>query len=100
MIIENLKKLREKNELKQEFIARKLGITKSKYSRIESGETTLSLDKAIILADLYNVTMDELINRNEKILLTKDECEVLIEAANILIKLKDRTKKKDTVKMR
>lgn len=44
--------------------------------------------------------MDELINRNEKILLTKDECEVLIEAANILIKLKDRTKKKDTVKMR
>ena len=100
MIIENLKKLREKNELKQEFIARKLGITKSQYSRIESGETTLSLDKAIILADLYNVTMDELRNRNEKILLTKDECEVLIEAANILIKLKDRTKKKDTVKMR
>lgn len=100
MIIENLKKLREKNELKQEFIAKKLGITKSQYSRIENGETTLSLDKAIILADLYNITIDELINHNEKILLTKEECEILIEAASILIKLKDRTKKKETIKMR
>ncbi len=100
MIIENLKKFREKNELKQECIAKKLEITKSQYSRIENGETTLSLDKAIILADLYNITIDELINHNEKIILTKEECEILIEAASILIKLKDRTRKKEIIKMR
>ena len=100
MIIENLRKLREKNDLKQEYIAKILGITKSQYSRIENGETTLSLDKAILLADLYNITIDELINHNEKILLTKEECEILSKAANILIKLKDRTRKKDTVKIK
>ncbi len=100
MIIENLRRLREKNELKQEYIAKKLGVTKSQYSRIENGETTLSLEKALILADLYDISLDELLNRNEKILLTKDEYEILIEAANILIKLKDRIRKKDTVKMK
>ncbi len=100
MIIENLRRLREKNELKQEYIAKKLGVTKSQYSRIENGETTLSLEKALILADLYDISLDELLNRNEKILLTKDEYEILIEAASILIKLKDRIRKKDTVKMK
>lgn len=100
MIIENLRRLREKNELKQEYIAKKLGVTKSQYSRIENGETTLSLEKALILADLYDISLDELLNRNEKILLTKDEYGILIEAANILIKLKDRIRKKDAVKMK
>jgi len=50
--------------LSQNEVAAKLGCTDSAYCRYENGERELSINALIKLADLYNVSLDELVGRN------------------------------------
>lgn len=55
---QRLKDLREDRDLKQEDIARVLGIQQTQYSRYERGIQMMGIDKYITLAKFYNVSLD------------------------------------------
>ena len=63
---QRLRDLREDNDLKQEDIAKILGIQQTQYSRYERGLQMMGIDKYIILAKHYNVSLDFIVGlRNE-----------------------------------
>ena len=53
-----IKELREDNDLTQQQVADKIGITQRKYSYIETGTQQLTDEILVKLAKLYNVTTD------------------------------------------
>ncbi len=55
---EIIKELRNDNDLKQEFIAKKLGITKQQYSLYETGQRQFKVDHIMKLSILFNVSAD------------------------------------------
>ncbi|MFC4403284.1 helix-turn-helix transcriptional regulator [Gracilibacillus xinjiangensis] len=55
-----LRSLREENGLKSMFVAKKLGVTPSTYSEIETGKRLPQVKHLVILRNLYNITIDEL----------------------------------------
>ena len=50
--------LREENNLRQEDVAKSIGITQRKYSYIETGTQLLSEEIIIKLSDFYKVSSD------------------------------------------
>lgn len=61
-----IRKLREMCDFSQEFVANELNMSISGYSRIERDEVKITLDKLIIIGNILNITIDELLNFNEK----------------------------------
>ncbi len=55
---EIIKELRTDNDLKQEYVAQKLGITKQQYSLYETGQRKFKVDHIIALCNLFNVSAD------------------------------------------
>ena len=62
-LAENLKILRLKNKLSHQIVAEHLKITKAAYSKLEVGNSEPSLKILNKIADLYNVSLDELVGR-------------------------------------
>lgn len=58
MTVLRLKDLREDRDLKQEDVARVLGISRQYYSRYEQGQVELPIRHYVTLAKFYNVTID------------------------------------------
>lgn len=56
----NLRKLRKKNKLTQQQLAKKLNVSESLISRYESNEVQPPFDTLRALASILNVSMDEL----------------------------------------
>ena len=54
--------LRKINQLTQEDVADKVGISRQAVAKWESGETVPDLDKCRLLAELFGVTLDDLAN--------------------------------------
>lgn len=61
MLKENLIMLRKLNNLSQEEVAEKIGISRQAYAKWENGNTTPDVEKCMLLAELYNTTIDSLI---------------------------------------
>ena len=61
-----IRDLREDNDLKQSEVAEKLHMQREVYRRYETGEREIPLNIAIMLADIYNVTLDYLAGRKDK----------------------------------
>lgn len=61
MTIERLKEIRKDKDIKQETIAHILKTSQVQYSRYESGLRLIPVDKLIILAKYYNVSLDYLL---------------------------------------
>lgn len=61
-----LKKLRVKNGFSQSFVAEKMGISRSSYISVEQGKRQLSLNEANALAELYRITLSDLVSNNKK----------------------------------
>lgn len=55
---QRIRDLREDRDLKQEDIAKILGIAQTQYSRYELGKNMMTIDKYIKLALFYNVSLD------------------------------------------
>ncbi len=55
---QRLKDIREDNDLSQTQIAQVLGIQQTQYSRYERGAVQMSIDKYIMLAKYYNISLD------------------------------------------
>lgn len=62
----NLATLRRSNNYTLEEVADKIGATRQAVGKWESGETLPDLMHASALADLYGVTLDALLNYNER----------------------------------
>lgn len=61
-----IKELREDNDLTQQQIADKLGITQRKYSYLETGTQQLTEEILVKLSRVYNVTTDYILKLTDK----------------------------------
>ena len=59
---DNLMELRKLNNLSQEDIAEKIGVSRQTLSKYETGESLPDIERCKMLADLFGVTMDDLIS--------------------------------------
>lgn len=59
---EALRTLRAKHNYTQEFVAEKVGVHYTNYGKYESGKTIPKFNHAKKLADLYNLSLDDLYN--------------------------------------
>ena len=66
MIYQRVRDLREGHDWNQEYVAEKIGITQTTYSKYELGKVNIPLDMMIKLADLYHVSVDYLIGRTDE----------------------------------
>ena len=66
MYFRRLRDMREDADLKQEEIAKYLGIQQTVYSRYERGFQTIPLEHLIKLADYYKVSLDYLVGRSNE----------------------------------
>ena len=60
MLSKNLVFLRNSFNYSQEFVAEKVNISRPAYSKWEKGETIPDIEKCNILANLYNITLEQL----------------------------------------
>ena len=63
---DNLKRIRKENNLSQEQLADKLGVSRQSVSKWESGQAYPEMDKVLQLCQLFNLNIDELLNQNIK----------------------------------
>lgn len=66
MINMNLKRLRNQHQYTQEMLAEELDVSRQVIAKWERGESTPDLDLCVKLADLYGVTLDNLVNYDEE----------------------------------
>lgn len=65
-IADRLVKLRKDNNLSQEALANKLGISRQAVSKWERAEASPDTDNLILLAELYGVSLDQLLKTDQK----------------------------------
>jgi len=61
-----LKHIRLDHDYKQEFVAKHLNISQTHYSKHEKNKVVPTICTMIKLAELYNCTVDDIINDNVK----------------------------------
>ena len=66
-----LREFRIKNNLQQQEVAKFINKTKSGYGYYESGRTEPDIKTLCKLADLYHITLDELVGREQKNIIDK-----------------------------
>lgn len=71
-IANRLVELRKANNLSQEALAEKLGISRQAVSKWERAEASPDTDNLILLARLYNISLDELLKTDEEIVTEAD----------------------------
>lgn len=62
MFSENLISLRKLKNISQEELAEKLNVSRQTISKWETGESLPDIEKTKILAELFNVSIDDLVN--------------------------------------
>ena len=65
---QKLRLFREFRNYSQEYVAEKLGITQTAYSRIENNQTKVTADRLSQLADILNVPISELLSDKEPVI--------------------------------
>ena len=61
---ERLKVLRKTYAIPQKVIAEKLGISVTAYQYYEAGKNQPNIEKLVLLADLFHVSLDTLVGRD------------------------------------
>lgn len=62
MFRDNLIQLRKLHQMTQEALAEKVGVSRQALAKWESGETVPDLEKCRLLAELFDITLDDLAN--------------------------------------
>lgn len=91
----NIKKLREKKSITQEKLAKYLGVTPQAISRWESETGYPDIELLPLIADFFDVTIDELLDRN--ILQNKNEIKEGIKEIDRLYSLGKVQKRKELI---
>lgn len=63
---ERLTDIRKEHNIRQEDLARVLGIDRTAYNAYEKNRSRISVEKLCMLADIYNVSIDWILGRTEK----------------------------------
>ena len=66
MFGDNLVQLRKIHKLTQEDIAEKVGVSRQAVAKWESGDSVPDIDKCRLIADFFDVTLDDLVNHNSE----------------------------------
>ncbi len=66
MISMNLTFLRKENHMTQEEVAERIGVSRQAIAKWEKGESLPDMNSCAALADLFHVTIDDLVNYSEK----------------------------------
>ncbi len=61
-----LKELREEHGYKQEILANYIGVKQHAYSQYETGKRQIPIETIIKLAELYNVSVDYLLDLTDE----------------------------------
>lgn len=61
---ENLKKIRKENNLSQEDLAEKIGVSRQSVSKWESGSAYPEMDKMVQICNIFNLNIDDLLNQD------------------------------------
>ena len=67
MLKDNLISLRKMHGYSQEQVAKMIGISRQAYAKWENGSTNPDVDRAAALADVYGITLDELMGNGKGI---------------------------------
>lgn len=87
---EKIFSLRKKNNLSQEELAEKVGVTRQTISKWELEETTPDINQAKKLSELFNISLDELTNNDisnilvEKVSNTEKLAGIIIKILKVL----------------
>ena len=66
MYLKRLKELREDHDYTQEYIGKLTNMKREQYSRYETGKRDIPLDVLVILAQLYNTSIDYILNLTDE----------------------------------
>ena len=66
MFNDNLISLRKMNKLSQEELADKIGVSRQTLSKYETGESLPDIDKCRELAEVFGVSLDDLVNYDSR----------------------------------
>lgn len=66
-IAENLRKIREIKGIKQESVAKQLGLTTNGYGKIERGETSLNIKRLEEIAEILGVNAIDIMHFDENV---------------------------------
>lgn len=112
-IYDKVRIMREVNQWSQEDMAEKMGMSVTGYAKIERGQSKIHYDKLVQLAQIFNISVSDLISVDEKkptwyfrenntqnihanyyatdeaILLELEKTKLLLDNAQNLIKIKD-----------
>jgi len=64
MFKDNLIALRKMKNISQEELAAKIGVSRQTVSKYETGESLPDIEKSKLMADIFGVSVDDLINYN------------------------------------
>lgn len=68
MLSKFIQQLRKKNNLTQEFLASKIGVSRPTYIQIEQGERDLTITEAEKLASIFNISFEDFRHGKENLL--------------------------------
>ncbi|MBO4458732.1 MAG: helix-turn-helix domain-containing protein [Butyrivibrio sp.] len=66
MFKDNLTELRKINNMSQEELAEKIGVSRQTLSKYETGESLPDIERCKLIADAFSVSVDDLINYDSK----------------------------------
>ena len=61
LVLQHLKELRKEKKYTQKYVSNFLGIARGSYAKIENGINKINLENTLKLANLYNVTIYNLL---------------------------------------
>lgn len=94
-IAESLRAIREQKGLQQKQVALEIGIGITNYNRVENGQREASIEVLNKLAKFYGITIDEIVNFNNKKLPPKEitiQDKAIVEQVNLISQLDDKEK--------
>lgn len=65
-LAENIQKFRRRMNISQEELAEKCEVSRQAVTKWETGESVPALEKIILLADIFDISVDELVGRIER----------------------------------
>ena len=65
---DKIRMMRELRQLSQEDMAEKMNMSPSGYAKIERGETRLQYDKLVQIAQIFNVSLSDLVDNDKGVI--------------------------------